>query len=95
MISEILQLPPWVVVSKVVCDTIKAKVPFTSITTDPVNFVSHYLVTKGWLYYCTSSPQSPQYIGQVLVEITTSTNTTSATATNATETGKLLLDKLG
>lgn len=40
VISEALKLPPWVVVSKVVCDTIKARVPFTNINTDPVNFVS-------------------------------------------------------
>lgn len=40
-ISEALQLPPWVVVSRVVCDTIRARVPFTNITTDPVNFVSY------------------------------------------------------
>lgn len=39
VISAALQLPPWVVVSRVVCDTIRAKVPFTNINTDPVNFV--------------------------------------------------------
>lgn len=39
-ISEALHLPPWVSVSRVVCDTIKARVPFTNLKTDPVNFVS-------------------------------------------------------
>ncbi len=42
-ISEVLQLPPWVAVSRVVCDTIRAKVPFTSLNTDPVNFVRQKL----------------------------------------------------
>lgn len=40
VLSEALQLPPWLVISKVICDTIRARVPFTSINTDPVNFVS-------------------------------------------------------
>ncbi len=40
VISEALHLPPWVVISRVLCDTIRARVPFTNINTDPVNFVS-------------------------------------------------------
>lgn len=77
-ISAALHLPPWVVVSRVVCDTIRARVPFTNITTDPVNFVS--------FPYWAATPRFQtsfvvQYVGQVLVEISTSTQNTAAAAT--------------
>ena len=39
-ITEVLQLPPWLCVSRVVCDTIRAQVPFTSLRNDPLHIVS-------------------------------------------------------
>ena len=39
-ITEVLQLPPWIHISRVVCNTIRAHVPFTSLRNDPVHFVS-------------------------------------------------------
>jgi len=39
-ITEVLQLPPWIHISRVLCNTIRAHVPFTSLRNDPVHFVS-------------------------------------------------------
>ncbi len=39
-ITEVLQLPPWIEVTRVVCDRIRGHVPFTSLRTEPVTFVS-------------------------------------------------------
>ena len=39
-LTEILQLPPWIQISRVVCDQIKAHVPFMKLGTEPIKFVS-------------------------------------------------------
>ena len=39
-ISTALQLPPWIRVAKVICDRIRAHVPFTSLRNDPILIVS-------------------------------------------------------
>ena len=38
-ITEVLQLPPWIQISRVVCDKIRGRVPFTSLSSEPVTFV--------------------------------------------------------
>ena len=54
-LTEILQLPPWIQISRVVCDSIKAHVPFMKLGTEPIKFVSS-LVKKFFL--CTHARQS-------------------------------------
>ena len=39
-ITEALQLPPWIRVARVMCDRIRAHVPFTNLRNDPIVIVS-------------------------------------------------------
>ena len=50
-LTEILQLPPWIQISRAVCDSIKAHVPFMKLGTEPIKFMSPSFSKYRYIFY--------------------------------------------